>query len=780
MRGPDSPTSFAINGYGYVGSGWAGISGATDLWRYDPGLNTWTPMATFPGTGWYDAECFVLGHKCWVICGSHGGPPYDQSVWMYDANQNTWTKKNNYPGGKQEGLLTFSIGNHGYAGCGWDGGSMHNDFWEYDTTNDTWTSCAPFPARGAGLSGIPRGFVIGSKAYVCTGDDATWNAIPTGWAYDTVTKAWCAFSHEGPISRSYAVSFVINNKGYMGLGCDTNAIYTGPYNNNYYEWDPTSTFTYKDTSSCGADTVKFSGITSFDTTEAAVTWNWTFIGGSPGVSNSQYPDIIYSAPGTYLVKLIVSTCAGSDTVTKNITITGGFNIPIILKGNTAICTGQNDTLTASGGTSYIWSNGATTSSIIVSPLSNTTYTVEVHNGACKKDTTISVAVGAKLPITITGPVRVCAGTPVTLTSSGGAGYTYLWNNGATTSTVTVTPLFNTTYSVAVSNGFCNGDTSWSIIVLPAPVVTLSATSTSICAGDNATITATGGGTYLWSTGSTNAVINVTPLVTTTYSLSVSNGTCNTDTAITITVNTKPVAVISGNATICFGTGITLTVSGAERYVWSPDSGISCDTCSVVFTDPKKTTTYTVIAYNGPCADTITSKVKVDPAPKGGACCNDSISLGDTATIKAVGTGIQTYVWIPGMSITCDTCAVTKVFPQFTTTYTVVMTDSDGCSKTDSVRIFVSECSTIWIPNAFTPNGDERNNVFAPKGVCILSYSMQIFDRWGELLYTTNDSKPWDGKVRGGGNVVQEDTYIYLITATDGFLKQTKYLWAGLP
>ncbi|HXB13531.1 MAG TPA: kelch repeat-containing protein, partial [Bacteroidia bacterium] len=86
-----SPTSFAINGYGYVGLGWTGSGGATDLWRYDPGLNTWTSMATFPATGWYDAECFVLGHKCWVVCGSLGGPPYDQSVWMYDANQNTWT-----------------------------------------------------------------------------------------------------------------------------------------------------------------------------------------------------------------------------------------------------------------------------------------------------------------------------------------------------------------------------------------------------------------------------------------------------------------------------------------------------------------------------------------------------------------------------------------------------------------------------------------------------------------------------------------------------------------
>ncbi|HXB10930.1 MAG TPA: gliding motility-associated C-terminal domain-containing protein, partial [Bacteroidia bacterium] len=206
-----------------------------------------------------------------------------------------------------------------------------------------------------------------------------------------------------------------------------------------------------------------------------------------------------------------------------------------------------------------------------------------------------------------------------------------------------------------------------------------------------------------------------------------------------------------------------------------DSGLSCDTCATVDVNITHTTTYTLVAYNGPCTDTVISKITVEPAPNGIACCNDSISMGDTATIKAIGTGIQTYFWTPDSDIVCNTCPVTKVFPQFTTTYTVVMTDSDGCSKTDSVRIYVSACSTVWIPNAFTPNGDEKNNVFAPKGVCMIAYSMQIFDRWGDLLYTTNDSKPWDGRVRGGGSIVQEDTYIYLITATDGYLKQTKYL-----
>jgi gliding motility-associated-like protein len=149
-------------------------------------------------------------------------------------------------------------------------------------------------------------------------------------------------------------------------------------------------------------------------------------------------------------------------------------------------------------------------------------------------------------------------------------------------------------------------------------------------------------------------------------------------------------------------------------------------------------------------------------------------MGDTATITVKGTGLQSYQWTPEASISCSTCPDIKVSPQFSTTYTVVMTDSNGCSKTDSVSVFVSACSTVWIPNAFSPNGAKLNNVFAPKGVCMLSYTMQIYDRWGELLYTTSDSKPWDGTINGG-SIAPEDSYIYVIVATDGFLKQTKYM-----
>ena len=139
-----------------------------------------------------------------------------------------------------------------------------------------------------------------------------------------------------------------------------------------------------------------------------------------------------------------------------------------------------------------------------------------------------------------------------------------------------------------------------------------------------------------------------------------------------------------------------------------------------------------------------------------------------------GTGnIKNYQWLPDFGLVCDTCQVTKASPQLTTTYKVITTGTNGCTAMDSVHIRIEGCDNIWIPNAFTPNGDGLNDVFMPKGKCMISYTMYIFDRWGSLIYSTNDSQPWNGRVHG--NLVQEDTYIYMLVITDSYFKQHTYI-----
>jgi gliding motility-associated-like protein len=767
-------SSFAMEGKGYFGWGAASPTlYANDLWQYDPIANTWKAMASCPCVPGYSAANFVLGHKAWFICNSTGGPPYNPDVWMYDSHTNSWTKKANYPGGSNEAMLGFAIGNRGYAGTGWDGSANHNNMYMYDTTSDTWTPIANFPGGGTGFfGGSEAAYVIGTKAYVIYGDDQSLQPITQAWIYDTVTKGWCSFSHLLKVRRAYSASFLLNGKGYLCWGTDSGGSYVGPYNQNLYEYDPIASIGVSDTNLCITPSVKLSCNTTFDMLNT-VNFSWTMPGGTPGTSTAQNPTVTYS-PGTYTVTLIVSNCATADTVTRVITVIGSSNLPVTLKGNLGICTGMTDTISASGGTSYLWSNGATTSQIIVTPASNTTYTVHVTDGACHKDTTFSVLVGAKLPVVITGPPAICPGANATLTASGGTGYTYLWNNGATTSSITVNPTVNTTYSVVVSNGTCTGDTSFNVAIIPFPKLTLTASPATICTGDSTTLSISGASTYVWSNGSTNSSIVVKPMKDSTYTVSASNGVCTVDTSIRVVVNVTPVAVVTGNNILCYGNSTTLNASGGESYTWIPATGLNCDSCPAVQASPTTTTSYSVVAHNGNCNDTAVVKITVSAQPKGSVCCSDTIQMGDSTLITSSDSAATSYAWSPNTSLSCAICPSAYASPQFTTTYTVVMSDSGGCDIVDSVRIFVEGCSTVWIPNAFTPNGDGLNDKFAPEGVCMVSYTMDIFDRWGNLVYTTDASKPWDGTYKGSDKIVETDTYVYLIIATDGYKKTHKY------
>ncbi|TAL59505.1 MAG: T9SS type B sorting domain-containing protein [Bacteroidetes bacterium] len=203
--------------------------------------------------------------------------------------------------------------------------------------------------------------------------------------------------------------------------------------------------------------------------------------------------------------------------------------------NTSICAGQTVTLTAaSGGTNYSWSTGATTSVVAVTPTVTTTYSVITSNGSCSAVATVTITVSppqAAYAISAT----ICAGQIAILTASGGGNY--LWSNGATTSSITAATAGS--YSVIVSVGSCSDTASASVVVNPNPVAAAFSNVT-ITQGQSTTLSASGGGTYLWSNGSTDSVITVMPLVTTLYCVTVTNVTGCKDTAcVQVTVKEIP-------------------------------------------------------------------------------------------------------------------------------------------------------------------------------------------------------------------------------------------------
>jgi uncharacterized repeat protein (TIGR01451 family) len=313
-----------------------------------------------------------------------------------------------------------------------------------------------------------------------------------------------------------------------------------------------------------------------------------------------------STTNTYTVTATLNKCTNDTSFTIHVT-----QLPVIkVSGKTVLCAGNNDTLTATGATSYIWNTTDTTHNIVVRPTSSITYTVTGTKAGCSADTSIAIYVSSLGVITFSGKNEICTGATDSISVTGGA--RYHWNNGDTLNTISVNPALTTTYTVAISKGGCLKDTSYTVTVDKLPAVHLTGKAT-ICAGIADTLIASGTKPFTWNTGDTSATIIVSPALNTTYTVSASLGICSADTIIAIVVNPIPSLTISGNTSLCKGNSTKLKASGASTYIWAPFSGISCYSCANITASPTVTTTYTLVGTQNKCSGSVTQTIVVAPS-----------------------------------------------------------------------------------------------------------------------------------------------------------------------
>lgn len=433
-------------------------------------------------------------------------------------------------------------------------------------------------------------------------------------------------------------------------------------------------------------TIICQGSTSTLTANGAITYTW-----QPGnlsgntVTVSPLVTTIYTVSGTNILG-----CASSTTVQL---IVNNPTITVSPLSNT-ICSGNSATISASGASSYTWNPGAfTTSSIIVSPTVNTTYTLISINGVCTSTTTVPISV-SPTPTILTAPINptICNGSSTTLTASGGVTYTWM-PIAVTGSVIVVSPTGPMNYTVTGSSAFgCTNTNVATVIVNPSPTVTAISNPTSICGGSGAsvTLTANGANSYTWLPGSlTGSNIIVTPTATTIYTVSGTSGfNCtNTKTVSVLVSPTLTITVVSSPTIICNGNSATLTTSGATNYTWMP--GALTGTAVVV--SPTATTVYTITGATGACNSTRTFTLVVLPRP------NISITAfppvicsGASGLLLAL--GATNYTWSPGSSVG-NTLVIT---PSVTTTYTVTGTNVAGCTNTAVTTITVNPTPTIAV------------------------------------------------------------------------------------
>ncbi|WP_426430415.1 Ig-like domain-containing protein [Winogradskyella sp. HB-48] len=372
----------------------------------------------------------------------------------------------------------------------------------------------------------------------------------------------------------------------------------------------------------------------------------------------------------------------SVTVTVN-------EMPIAEAGNDqTICEGDTVILTASGGDNYLWSNGETTASISVTPSADTTYTVEVTSNNCSSTDDITVFVNPLPTITVSNDVTIMEGETTTLSVTGSDNY--LWSTGETTASIDVSPSVTTTYTVSSTsvNG-CTSNGEVTVTVVPE-LIADAGEDVEICNGEQATLTASGGINYTWSTGETTAQITISPNTTTTYTVTVEDGFGNSDSdSVTVNVLESPDISVSGDVTIMSGESASIFATGGDNYLWSTG-----ETTDIIVVSPSVTTTYTVVSTNQNCQDT--EQVTVTVVPELIADAGDDVEICNGNEVVLTASGGINYTWNTG-----ETTAQITVSPNTTTTYTVTVEDNFGNSDTDEVTVVVNDLPILVVTEDLT-------------------------------------------------------------------------------
>ncbi len=376
----------------------------------------------------------------------------------------------------------------------------------------------------------------------------------------------------------------------------------------------------------------------------------------------------------------------------------------VTPANQIICAGKTATVNLSGASGFTTNPGGIISnSFTVNPTSTTIYTITgVSPFGCSSSKLDSVKVVA-LPSVFTNvnTNTVCIGGLVTFSNLGANTFT-LFPSVATGSliSVPVNTLGTTNFTVAGTGNFgCINTKTISVTTFSLPLVSITPSNTTICAGQSVILNVSGANTYTWTTGSSLNVVSVTPVASTSYSVIGANSFgCQNSASATINVLNTPVVTINSPSTsVCFGYTMTVVANGASNYNWSTGA-----TTNTTIIQPFSNTTFSVVGTNGgSCSDTAFLSLTVLPLPSVSASVSNTMAcVGQSITLNASGNATQ-YLWNPGTLIGQN--HTVQVFTP--TTYTVYGQGSNGCAFFSTAFVDVQ-------------NGNAVIPVVTPSAVCV--------------------------------------------------------------
>ncbi len=483
-----------------------------------------------------------------------------------------------------------------------------------------------------------------------------------------------------------------------------------------------------------------------------------------------------ASTATFTVTGNANGCSSTDQITVTVTVLNTVNAGT----DQTICMGQTASLTASGANTYVWDNTLSSGNpYLVSPTVTTTYTVVGTdiNGCTGLD---QVVVNVNpLPIINAGPDQtICTGASTTLNGSGAS--TLTWNNGVTNG-VSFTPASTNTYTVTGTdaNGCVNTDQV--TITLSAPPNVQAGANVSVCEGENVILSGYGASTYTWNNGIVNGVPFTPPVGTTVYTVTGTSalGCVNTD-QVTVIVNPNPPISFTADMTSgCEGSVInfTNTTPNSNNCSWLLSSGNllnGCGTVSVAFDYQGVFDVTLDVTSNSGCHSSLTLDDYITIYPYAVADfytpASNVSTLNSLIEFTNLSSFADSYLWM----FSDDSPNVTSVNPihQFPSNkeniYTVQLNayNAHGCNDSIIKMIRIYEEDIYYVPNTFTPDGDEFNETFQPvftSGFDPFDFTLLIFNRWGELIFESHDaSKGWSGTYGVDGKKCEDGTYTWKI------------------
>jgi gliding motility-associated-like protein len=520
------------------------------------------------------------------------------------------------------------------------------------------------------------------------------------------------------------------------------------------------------------------------------------------------PTVEVGSNGTYWVTVSQASCSISDTVVVTVNDPGTLD----LGPDVTLCDGEAIVLDASlPGASYIWEDGSTQATITVSLAGN--YSVTATVDGCSVSDEVAVSVNPIPTIELGDDVSLCPGLSTTLNAAT-AGATYLWSDGSTASSLVVTVPGN--YSVEVNVDGCSASDGLEVIGIVGPVVELGP-DTTLCLGQSLVLDVTQeSAEYLWEDGSTLPVRTITEAGD--YRVEVVRNGCTADGDILVSIFDPSSVDLGPDQRLCPGESATLTCPVTDaQLLWN--TGATGATITV-----STTGTYWVEATNTGCIARDSVVVTMVPLTPPDLGPDQVLCVGDTAQAE-VEVGTATVLWStgstgPSIAVTntgtygvtlelegctaSDEVRFTFLPTTFETylgwdstlcpgeelllsaetpfaeylwstgsadaaivvntvgTYTVQV--STACAvSTGTMMVVEGECAPeVNVPNAFTPNGDGINDVFqVVMSNAPFELVVNIFDRWGELIYTSTDPDAfWDGTY--DGTPAQDGVYVYTV------------------